>query len=206
MVLYSIVPWVGVMAAGYAFGAVVASDAARRRRLCLRIGLSAVALFWSCAGSICTATRVHGECRATMAARRCRPCSPSSTRPSTRRRCFPADDARTDHRAGAAARDSAVGPLRVADGLRPRAVLLLHAPHPVDPCPGDRRVARHDGCGEPLAFRESPDGQPARARGYTWSLGLLYLVWVAAIVLLYFPCRWFADFKARRHDWWLSYL
>ena len=39
MVLYSIVPWVGVMAAGYAFGAVVAADAARRRRLCLGIGL-----------------------------------------------------------------------------------------------------------------------------------------------------------------------
>ena len=45
MVLYSIVPWVGVMALGYAFGAVVAADPARRRRLCLAIGLSAIGLF-----------------------------------------------------------------------------------------------------------------------------------------------------------------
>ena len=45
MVLYSIVPWVGVMAAGYAFGAVVAADSARRRRLCFshrRVGHGAL--------------------------------------------------------------------------------------------------------------------------------------------------------------------
>jgi uncharacterized membrane protein len=44
-VLYSIVPWIGVMAAGYAFGAIVIRESSRRRRLCLRIGLSATALF-----------------------------------------------------------------------------------------------------------------------------------------------------------------
>ena len=44
-VLYTIVPWIGVMAAGYAFGAIMLRDAADRRRLCLRIGLSATLLF-----------------------------------------------------------------------------------------------------------------------------------------------------------------
>jgi uncharacterized membrane protein len=33
-----------------------------------------------------------------------------------------------------------------------------------------------------------------------------YLCWAAGTVLLYFPCRWFAGVKARRRDWWLSYL
>jgi hypothetical protein len=42
--------------------------------------------------------------------------------------------------------------------------------------------------------------------GYTWSLGLLYLVTGAVVVALYFPCRWFADLKARRKAAWLSYL
>ena len=34
-VLYSLVPWIGVMALGYAFGPVMRMDAARRRRVCL---------------------------------------------------------------------------------------------------------------------------------------------------------------------------
>jgi uncharacterized membrane protein len=44
-ILYVIVPWLGVMAAGYAFGSIVVRDPVERRRLCLRIGLSAAALF-----------------------------------------------------------------------------------------------------------------------------------------------------------------
>jgi hypothetical protein len=49
-------------------------------------------------------------------------------------------------------------------------------------------------------------GNPPSPEGYTWSLGLLYGVWVVVIVVLYFPCRWYADLKSRRHDWWLGYL
>jgi hypothetical protein len=45
MVLYSIVPWIGVMAAGYAFGTLVTAEPSRRDRLCRAIGLSAIGLF-----------------------------------------------------------------------------------------------------------------------------------------------------------------
>ena len=45
IVLYSIVPWIGVMAAGYAFGRILALPPARRDRLCYSLGLGAVALF-----------------------------------------------------------------------------------------------------------------------------------------------------------------
>ena len=38
------------------------------------------------------------------------------------------------------------------------------------------------------------------------SLPGVYLVWILVVVLLYFPCRWFAAVKALRRDWWLSYL
>jgi uncharacterized membrane protein len=44
-VLYSIVPWIGVMAAGYAFGPVMTMAAARRRRLSFAIGGAAIAAF-----------------------------------------------------------------------------------------------------------------------------------------------------------------
>jgi hypothetical protein len=49
-------------------------------------------------------------------------------------------------------------------------------------------------------------GNPPAPDGYTWSLPLLYVVWAVAILVLYSPCRWFADLKARSKDRWLSYL
>jgi len=48
-------------------------------------------------------------------------------------------------------------------------------------------------------FGETPDG-------YGYNLPFIYLMWILAVVLLYFPCRWFAELKKRRNDWWLSYL
>ena len=44
-VAYPILPWVGVMAAGYALGAVYTWDAARRRKFLLKLGLALSALF-----------------------------------------------------------------------------------------------------------------------------------------------------------------
>src|SRR5262249_51341425 len=34
----------------------------------------------------------------------------------------------------------------------------------------------------------------------------VYVSWAAGTLLLFFPCRWFADLKARRREWWLRYL
>jgi hypothetical protein len=31
-------------------------------------------------------------------------------------------------------------------------------------------------------------------------------MWILGLILLYPLCRWFAGVKARRRDWWLSYL
>ena len=39
-----------------------------------------------------------------------------------------------------------------------------------------------------------------------WSLALLYLVFVVAVVALYFPCRWFAGVKKRSRSGILRYL
>ncbi len=41
---------------------------------------------------------------------------------------------------------------------------------------------------------------------YGVSLPTVYLLWIAAIVILYFPCRWFAGVKQRNRSVWLSYL
>ena len=42
--------------------------------------------------------------------------------------------------------------------------------------------------------------------GYGVSLPGVYVVWAIVIVTLYPYCRWMAGVKARRRDWWLSYL
>ena len=42
--------------------------------------------------------------------------------------------------------------------------------------------------------------------GYGFGLPAVYLVWVTVIAILYLPCLWFADLKKRRKDVWLSYL
>ncbi|MEP6848692.1 MAG: heparan-alpha-glucosaminide N-acetyltransferase domain-containing protein, partial [Acidobacteriota bacterium] len=44
-VAYPLIPWIGVMAAGYALGSVYSWDAEKRRRWLLRTGLVAIALF-----------------------------------------------------------------------------------------------------------------------------------------------------------------
>ena len=41
---------------------------------------------------------------------------------------------------------------------------------------------------------------------YGYPLWAVYVVWIAVLLLLYPICRWFARLKQRRHDWWLSYL
>jgi uncharacterized membrane protein len=42
--------------------------------------------------------------------------------------------------------------------------------------------------------------------GYGVSLPVVYVIWIAVVASLYPLCRWVSDVKARRTDWWLSYL
>ena len=41
---------------------------------------------------------------------------------------------------------------------------------------------------------------------YGTSLAGVYLAWIIVVSLLYVPCRWYAQLKARRRDWWLGYI
>jgi uncharacterized membrane protein len=43
-------------------------------------------------------------------------------------------------------------------------------------------------------------------KGYGVPLPAVYLVWLAVVASLYPLCRWVSAVKARRTDWWLSYL
>ena len=195
-VLYSIVPWVGVIAAGYAFGAVLMLEPRQRRRTCLAIGLGSIALFLVLRG-----LNLYGDPR------------PWRFRPRVPERheisgvaLVPADDARSDD-CGAAALESARGAIArwlTVFGRVPFFYYVLHIPliHALALIVSAFRLGEIS----PWLFADHPMAPPPPPEGYAWSLPQLYLVWSVAIVMLYVASRWYANLKARRTDWWLRYL
>ncbi len=82
-VLYPLIPWIGVMASGYALGPVFGSDHVRRRRCCSAWERRSPSASSCCAPPISMAIR-----RASSRSRiSCRQSSPSSIAKNTRRRC-----------------------------------------------------------------------------------------------------------------------
>ena len=202
IVLYSIIPWIGVMAAGYAFGTVLTLESARRNRICMRIGVGAIALFLVLRGS-----NLYGDPRPW-----------SATTPMPALLSFLNT---TKYPASLSFLLMTLGPtialIPLLDRARGRIVhwltvfgrvpffyYVLHIPliHALALLVSKIRLGEVS----PWLFTNHPMGNPPAPDGYTWSLGLLYLVWAVAILLLYVPCRWYADLKARRQDWWLKYL
>ncbi|MBS1599902.1 MAG: DUF1624 domain-containing protein [Bacteroidetes bacterium] len=55
-----------------------------------------------------------------------------------------------------------------------------------------------------LDFSHHRDGSMPYGSGH--SLFVVYLVWISVIIILYFPCRWYAKYKATHKNWWLSYV
>jgi uncharacterized membrane protein len=68
---------------------------------------------------------------------------------------------------------------------------------------------RYGGSAKAFAFHRVPSlGGAADVfpPGFGESLLVVYVVWAVILLALYPVCRWFAELKARRRDWWLSYL
>jgi len=53
---------------------------------------------------------------------------------------------------------------------------------------------------------QTPIGPSPEGYHYTYELLPTYIAWVSVVILLYWPCKWFAGLKTRRKDWWLSYF
>ncbi len=207
MVLYSIIPWIGVMAAGYAFGTVLGQPA-RRDRLCLTIGTGATLLF-----VVLRLLNHYGDPH---------PWSPPSTDPhGPHLPTLLSFLATTKYPASldfllmtlgptiallpAAGRAS--GPLArflSVFGRVPFFYYALHIPliHVLALIVSKLRLGEVSW----WLFTNHPMGNPPPPDGYTWSLPLLYLVWAIAVALLYPACRWMAEVKARRADAWLKYV
>jgi uncharacterized membrane protein len=49
-------------------------------------------------------------------------------------------------------------------------------------------------------------GGPRPPENAGFPLWVVYVAWISGVLLLYPICKWYAGVKARRSDWWLSYL
>jgi uncharacterized membrane protein len=58
----------------------------------------------------------------------------------------------------------------------------------------------------PLAWNGPWFPREKAPAGYGVSLPVVYLLWVGVVVALYLPCRWYAGVKRRHPGGWLSYL
>lgn len=225
-VLYSIVPWVGVMALGYVFGRVMIIDSQSRRRLCLALGTAAIALFLLLRG-----LNLYGDPRpwsapAPSAAQQSIPSSSAAAAPvSPRRPQAPAWISflnTTKYPASLLFLLMTLGPMLIALALLeqshgrltdtmtifgrvPFFYYALHIPliHLLAIFVSIFRL----GSVSPWLFANHPVMVPPAPTGYVWSLGLLYFVWAITVMVLYFPCRWFAAVKQQHKDIkFLSYL
>jgi len=41
---------------------------------------------------------------------------------------------------------------------------------------------------------------------FGFSLPVVYVFWLVAVMLLYQPCKWFQKYKLSHSQWWLKYL
>ena len=209
IVLYSIIPWIGVMAAGYAFGRILSLEPARRTRLCLTIGFSAIALFLLLRGF-----NLYGDPRPWHRSVQHQDGSPAMPGLLSFLNC-------TKYPASMDFLLMTLGPiialmplLETARGTVARTIALfgrvpfffyvLHIPliHALALVVSKIRL----GYISPWLFTNHPMGNPDPPDGYTWSLRLLYLVWAISMMILYFACRWFAKVKATHTTWWLKYV
>jgi uncharacterized membrane protein len=203
-VVYPLIPWVGVTAAGYGLGQIYDWDAERRRAFLLRLGLGLTAAFLAL-----RALNVYGDPSrwATQATPLFTVLSFLNTSKYPPSLLFLL---------------MTLGPamllLRAFDGRTPRVLepalvigkvpLFYYALHfalihllAVVVCSMQYGSAHW--------MFESPDmgNYPfTTPPGWGFSLPGVYLAWAVVVLTMYPLCRWFAALKRRRTDPWLSYL
>ena len=200
-VLFVIVPWIGVMMSGYGFGHVMRMAPDRRRSVCLQLGVALTTLFLAL-----RTVNVYGDP------------NPWGDGNMPAVLSFLAT---TKYPASLLFLLMTLGPMFILLGFAerwrgklvdmtatfgrvPMFYYLLHIP--VIHLAACVVSLIREGQVNPWLFGNHPLAPPPVPDGYMWSLGLLYAVFAICIVVLYFPCRWYARVRTTRRSSWLSYL
>jgi uncharacterized membrane protein len=210
---YVLIPWVGVMAAGFAFGSLLLRP--DRRKWMLTLGISATALFF-----VLRLFNAYGNGVAGLPFGYPRSAGPWSVQPTLSLTVIsffntlkypPSLDYLL----------MTIGPSVILLGLLDKAraerglsrILLVFGRVPLLYYVLHLYLIHILAIMVSLAFR-----QPilhgsviadfaAKPVGYGHPLPFIYAMWIVAVAILYLPCRWFMEFRSTHRDWsWLSYL
>jgi uncharacterized membrane protein len=197
--LYPLIPWIGVMAAGYALGPVFKLDRASRLRQLFGLGAAVTTAF-----VVLRATNLYGDPAPWIAHDgwigtplsfiNCEKYPPSLLYlMMTIGPALLLLAAFEDARGRLAAWITTFG--RVPFFYYVAHLFLIHALAVL--------FAWTTNVDTAFLFGAFGTGKPA---GYGLGLPGIYAVWLAVVVALYPACRWFAAIKQRRREWWWSYL
>jgi uncharacterized membrane protein len=207
LVTYTLLPWIGVMSAGFCFGQVFALEAAARQRIMLRIGISSTIAF-----GVIRAINLYGD-PAPWSVQKSPVFTVLSFLNCTK---YPASLDFLLMTLGPAilvlayldrCSINAANPL-VVFGRVPLFYFILHfyAIHALVVMMAWFRYGRSafSFIFNPLPSMGGP--QHLFPADFGYSLWVVYLLWAIIVTSLYPFCRWFAKVKATRRAWWLSYL
>ena len=196
-ILYVLIPWIGVMAAGYALGRIMTKPAAERRKQLLFIGGSATAAFVLIAGSI-TLFNAPPE-----------NAPPAIVRMLNQQK-YPASQLFLLMTLGPtilllpfveSARNR-VSQWLITFWRVPMFYYLLHIPIIHVLALATMKLAGASGMSQ--WYAKAPYTEvPAEQR---WGLLTLYGVFVLAVAILYPLCRWYAKAKAEKSHAWMKYI
>jgi len=186
-ILYPIIPWIGVMATGYSFGTIFKLDAAKRKKLLVTIGCSALLLFvlirsFNLYGDPDHWTKQPVWYRTVLSFINAQKYPPS-----------------LDYLL------ITLGPVMILlaylEGVKNRVtdIFLVFGRVPLF------YYLCHIYLLQLLAYIAFKITE-AEHITYGFGLPVVYGVWLLAVFILYFPSNWFMKYKQTHKQWWLSYL
>lgn len=196
-VMYPLIPWIGVLATGYAFGGMLQGDAAQRRRRLMTVGLTITILF-----VVLRAINMYGDPSPWSSQKdamftflsflNCSKYPPSLSYLLMTLGPAIAAMALFDRPMGT------IGRILTVFGRVPMFYYVLHL-YFIHLLAMVVAFATYGREASKISMMSIPED-------YGYRLPTVYLVWIGVVTALYFPCQWFAGVKQRRRDWWLSYL
>jgi len=197
LISYPVLPWIGVMALGYSFGVSLNFNAEQRRALYMRLGLALIAAFIVLRFSNLYGDPVVWSMQSSASFTLLSFLNTSKYPPSL---LFLLMTLGPGLCLLSIFEGWSKGWLRDAFLVFGRVPLFFYILH--------LYLLRFTAI--PVSFAlygaEAATPPPGPAGSAMLGLGATYLAWLVAICLLYPACRWFAQIKQRRRDWWLSYL